>query len=166
MIDYFKQMSDRLFKIDENGTLLFYPHSFGKGYVVKDKKTEGKIRNFVAYYYACFFILAVAFVFSGYAKYSFILLLPVFIVWEIGTRFFTNTLEATEKRFTFSERMKTLARARGRVTLLLTSVLSLIMVVIIIETFLTDRSVWMGIGVVFFIVIALLNWYVLKLKDN
>jgi hypothetical protein len=160
-------MSDRLFKVDESGTPLFYPWgSLGKGYIVKDKKTEAKIRNFIAYYYVCLFILMAAFVFAGYAYYLFILLLPVFIVWEIGTRALTKTLVATEIRLTFSESMKLFARARNRVTLLLTAVLSLIFLILSVKTFLSHRSFWLGLAVVFFIVMALGNWYVFKLKDN
>lgn len=167
MIDYFKRLSDRLFKVDETGRTLFYPWgSLGKGYIVNDKKTEARIRNFIAYYYAFSFISIAAFFITGFIKYSFIFLLPVFIIWQIGTKLFTKSLEATEIRLTFSESMKKVARGRSRVTLLLTAVLSSILVILSVATFLTYRSVWLGLAVVFFIVMALLNWYVLKLKDN
>jgi hypothetical protein len=167
MIDYFKRISDRLFKVDENGRTLFYPWgSLGKGYIVTDKKTEAKIRNFIAYYYACCLISIAAFFFTDYMKYSFMLLLPVFIVWEIGIRSFTKNLVATEIRLTFSESMKIFAQARSRVFLLLAAVVSIIFVALSIATFITQKSMWSGLSVVFFIVIALLNWYVLRLKDN
>jgi hypothetical protein len=62
--------------------------------------------------------------------------------------------------------MKIFAQARSRVFLLLAAVVSIIFVALSIATFITQKSMWSGLSVVFFIVIALLNWYVLRLKDN
>ena len=167
MIDYFRRRSDRLFKVDENGRNLFYPWgSLGKGYIVTDKNIEARIRNFIAYYYACFFISLAAFLFTGYMKYAFVLLPPVFIVWEIGTRSFTNTLVATEIRLTFSESMKKHAETRSRVFLLLAAVVSTVFVASSIAMFITRKSIWSGLSVIFFVVLALVNWHVLRLKDN
>jgi hypothetical protein len=167
MIDYFKRLTDRLFKVDDRGRSLFYPWgSLGKGYIVADKQIERNIRLFVAYYYAVCFVLMVGLLFTGYMKYSYVLILPVFIVWAIGVRYFTQNLETTEIKLTFTESMTRFAKTRSKAILLLTVIIGCSLVVLSIQTYLSQRSAWAGLAVIFFVALTAVNGYVLYRKDK
>jgi hypothetical protein len=167
MIEYFNRMANRLFKIDDKGRSLFYPWGYlGKGYIVTDKATENNIRLFIAYYYAVCFVLIAGLFFTGYIKYSYVFILPIFIIWGTGVRYFTRNLETTEIRLTFTESMTRFAKTRSKAILFLTVIIGCFLVAMSIQTYLSQRSTWAGLAVIFFIALTAVNGYILYLKNK
>jgi len=167
MIEYFNRLANRLFKADDKGRSLFYPWGYlGKGYVITDKMIEKNIRQFIAYYYAVCFALMAGFLFTGYMKYSYFLILPVFIVWGFGVQYFTQNLETTEIKLTFTESMTRLAKSRSKAILLFAVLAGLFLIALGIQTYLSQRSTWAGLAVIFFIALTAVNGYILYLKDK
>ncbi len=91
---------------------------------------------------------------------------PVFIFWAIGVRYYTRNLETTEIKLTFRESMTRFAKTRSKAILFLTVIIGCFLVAMSIQTYLSQRSAWAGLAVIFFIVLTGANGYILYLKDK
>jgi hypothetical protein len=92
--------------------------------------------------------------------------LPIFIIWGTGVRYFTRNLETTEIRLTFTESMTRFAKTRSKAILFLTVIIGCFLVAMSIQTYLSQRSTWAGLAVIFFIALTAVNGYILYLKNK
>lgn len=165
MFEYFNRLADRLFKVDDKGRLLFYPWSYlGKGYIVADEANEKSIRRFVSYYYVACLALAAAFFVTDFMIYTAALLLV--LVWILGVKYLTRNLKPAETKLTFTEGMTSLAKRRSKTTLVLAVLAGIFLVALSIDGYLAQKSIWIGLVVIFFTVLTALNGYVLYLKSK
>jgi hypothetical protein len=158
-------VTDRFFKVDDAGNTLFYPYgSAWKGYIVPSKEVETKIRNFIAAWYACCVIVMAVFLFSGHAWWLFLFILPSLMIWELRMRAFGRILITSPVKLKFAESMKRYSESHSRIWLWFIALISFFMTILFAYTFIAEKSIWLGAGLLFFVVMSSLSVYILSLK--
>jgi hypothetical protein len=162
MLNY---VTDRLFRVDDAGNTLFYPYgSAGKGYIVPSKNIEKNIRNFAAAWYVCCFVMMGLCFLSGHIWWVWFLALAALIIWELRIRAFKRVLMTSPVELTFSESIRSYAAFRGRLWITLTALLSFVVAISSVYMFIDQPSILSGMAMLFFVVMAVLQGYILSLK--
>lgn len=106
---YFRRLADSSFKIDHSGNTIFFPWGIlGKGYLLPDKKTEEKIRNFITWYHVVgLALILLVGVFLMLWSIAFVALIPLaVVVWCLPTMHFVKGLKRSEERLSLKENLK------------------------------------------------------------
>jgi len=103
---YFRSLGDSSFKIDDCGNTIFFPWGIlGKGYLLSDKKTEEKIRQFITWYHAVGLMLIL--IFGGFLMLwgiAFVVLCPMALaVWCLQAKHYIKGLKQSEERLTLKD---------------------------------------------------------------
>lgn len=106
---YFKRLTSSSFKIDHVGNTIFFPWGvLGKGYIVPDKITEDKIRNFVTLYHVVgLTLIFVVGVFLMLWDIAFVIIIPAAVlVWYLQTIKYVKGLKQSEERLSLKDNLK------------------------------------------------------------